>query len=495
MIAPIPEKDSSRPRLPDLLGLLGAFVAVHVLYAVRGGHFESGPFPQFMQFIDRPLLETRMLESIWYSHAHPPLLNLFAGIGVKLFGDHADLFYATSFHLLGLMLILCAYALTLRLTASRVAALFAALLVLVNPAFVLYENWLMYTFPTAALLLLSAYALIRALDSAEMRWWLAFFGLLATVALTRSLFHLIWFVTLAGFLLLVLPGRRRQVLLAALLPFALIAGWYGKNWVYYGTFAGSTMLGLGLANISTLTFEREELLPLVEDGSLSPFALVSRYEDRPALFSAPNYEPSGIAVLDQPQKISGEYNYNFLPIIEVSDRYEHDALTLIRRHPANYLFGVWLANRLYFSPTSMNEYFPDENETAVAPYEGIFNALLFGSHIEPRYTIQPHFGFDHEPSIEINPGPVLFVATLVLTGFGYLRTRRLFLSGPAASRSNDIVIAFLLANLLYVWATGTLLELGENYRYRYLTEPLYFVLLATGAHAAWLRLRPLLSRR
>jgi hypothetical protein len=54
-----------------------------------------------MQFIEPDLLEHRLLESLWYYHGNPPLLNLPAGIGLKRAGDEAPWFYSAVFHLMG----------------------------------------------------------------------------------------------------------------------------------------------------------------------------------------------------------------------------------------------------------------------------------------------------------------------------------------------------------------------------------------------------------
>ena len=84
----------------------------------------------YMQFIDVQLLENRLLESLWYYHANPPMLNLLAGIGLKLFGTHAGVFFSVVFHVLGLLAAFAVYALTLRLsTAPAVAVIATAALV------------------------------------------------------------------------------------------------------------------------------------------------------------------------------------------------------------------------------------------------------------------------------------------------------------------------------------------------------------------------------
>src|SRR4030095_11910048 len=72
-------------------------VASRALYAVLGLQFDATTFPHYMQFIDQELLTPRLLKSIWYCHANPPLLNLFVGIGLKLFGAGATIFFAVAF--------------------------------------------------------------------------------------------------------------------------------------------------------------------------------------------------------------------------------------------------------------------------------------------------------------------------------------------------------------------------------------------------------------
>jgi hypothetical protein len=259
------------------LVLFALFALSRLGYFLNGLKFDASPLRTFMQFIDEPLLADRLLESTWYSHAHPPILNLFAGVGLKLFGEHADWFYAVSFHLLGYGLALGVFVLIDKLTHCRLPAYIGTGLLVASPAFVLYENWLMYTFPAAVLLVVSTVVLARFLDDRRVGRAVLFFSLLALLALTRSLFHLFWLVGIALMLFAVLRANRRQIFLAALAPVIVVAGWYGKNYVLYGSFAGSSMLGLGLSNITTLTATREELMPLVERGKLSSFALLSRY--------------------------------------------------------------------------------------------------------------------------------------------------------------------------------------------------------------------------
>src|SRR5262245_41535229 len=145
-----------RLRRADYAVVVALFAVSRLLYGLLGVRFDSSPFPDYMQFIDPPLLRDRLLESLWYFHAHPPLLNLLVGIGSKLFGERPDLYFALCFHALGLATALAVYALTLRLSHSRIAAAIAVGLLVFSPSFVLYENWLLYEFPAVALVTIAA---------------------------------------------------------------------------------------------------------------------------------------------------------------------------------------------------------------------------------------------------------------------------------------------------------------------------------------------------
>ena len=472
----------------------GLSVVSRVVYGLLGLRFDVSTFPSYLQFIDRELLSTRLFESLWYSHAHPPGLSFFTGVGIKLFGDQADMFYATVFHLLGLVLALSVFALVLRMAGSRIAAYVAAALLVVSPTFVLYENWLMYTFPAATLVAASALALGFYLDTRRIRYAVLFFSLLAVLALTRSVFHFFWCLGVLALLLAVVRVDRRRLLLASVVPLLVVGLWYGKNYFYYGTFSASSLLGLGLSNITTLTLTREELRPLVERGELSPLALVSRYSETETLVHALPVEPTGIPVLDTARKTDGYYNYDYLGLIEVNRIYTRDALTVARVFPFNYVVGILLANRLFFSPTDMNEYFSEANRAATAPMRKLFNPLFYGARQTPLYMVQPHFGFSGAPSLQVNTGFGLIFAWILFIPYAYVKARQLFVNGGPIERNTGIVIGFVLLSILYVYGVSTTLELGENYRYKFLIEPVFLALAASAIADAAGGLRRLLRR-
>lgn len=465
----------------DLWAIISLFVASRALYAWLGLEFDATTLPTYMQFIDEELLKHRLLESLWYYHANPPLLNLLAGVGLKVSGEHAPLFFSAVFHLLGLLTAATVYTLTLRLSAARPAAISATGLMVFSPSFVLYENWLMYSFPAAALLTMSAWALYRYLETRRSGWCFAFFTILAALLLMRSLFHLAWMVLIAALLAACLWERRRQVLMAAVLPVLVVALWYGKNYYYFGAFSGSTWMGLGLSNISTLVATREELQPLVDDGRLTPFALVSRYQHMDRLFTSQQLPDTGIPVLDRVAKSNGIYNFNNQQLIAINRYYTHDALMVIRTYPFSYVIGLSISNRLFFSPSNMNLYFSETNRAAVKPMEQLFNPLLYGVSATPRWLKQPHFGFKETAFLEVNTSVPLMVLWVLVLGYGYIQARRGVMSKDPHCQPRSIVIGFIVVTALYLYTVGTALELAENYRYRFNIEPLFLVLTATGA--------------
>jgi hypothetical protein len=240
---------------------------------------------------------------------------------------------------------------------------------------------------------------------------------------------------------------------------------------------------------------REELRPLVENGELSQFALVSRYAEKDRLFTSQDLPPTGIAVLDQIRKSSGDYNFNSQQLLAINRYYTADGIKVIRRFPASYVIGLIIANRLFFSPSSMNLYFSGANRAAVQPVEEVFDPLLYAVSAQPGLIQQPHFGFGQKAWLEVNTSVSLFVLWWVVLGYGYLQARQAFVAKDTTALPRALVIGFIVFTCLYIYAVGTAFELGENYRYRWVVEPLFLVLGTTGATALVRRVANLRKRK
>ena len=125
-----------------------------------GVRFDASPLPWYWQYIDPSLLKSRLVQSLWYFHAQPPLYNLFLGVDLKLFGSN----YGVAAHviqvLIGVAIALSMYLLAVALGLRRWWAAAVAAVFGVSPEMILYENWLFYEYLVAALVLFVAVAFV-----------------------------------------------------------------------------------------------------------------------------------------------------------------------------------------------------------------------------------------------------------------------------------------------------------------------------------------------
>src|SRR5205085_2260195 len=206
----------------------------------------------------------------------------------------------------------------------RWVATTVALVVVADPRFVLYENWLFYAYPTAALLTVSALCCIRYLRTSAWGWGLALFGSGAGLVLLNSTWQWVW---LAGVLAIVLWTFRRRwhagIALAAV-PLLLVVGWYVKNAVMFGTYTTSSWLGMNMQSVTLELAGPGRLADLVHRGVLAPisevpvFGPVSQYA--PRFVRVPR---TGVPALDEPTTTSGQVNYNNLAFVSASKQYLH----------------------------------------------------------------------------------------------------------------------------------------------------------------------------
>ena len=103
----------------DVVAVLAITAAGRLLYYLSGVHFDASTLAPYMQFIDQELLTSRLLESLWFYHANPPLLNLFTGVVLKAFGEHSTFGFSLFYHTLGFVFACILFALVLSLSKSR----------------------------------------------------------------------------------------------------------------------------------------------------------------------------------------------------------------------------------------------------------------------------------------------------------------------------------------------------------------------------------------
>ena len=141
--------------------LIAAFIVSRFIFHRAGVRFDMTPLEWYWQYIDSPLLRTKLLESTFYLHSQPPLFNLFLGGVLKAFPGLEAAAFATVYRGLGLLLAGSMYLLMRGLRIRLWIALLLSLAFVTSPPCLYFENWLFYAYPLAVFLCLAALFLQR----------------------------------------------------------------------------------------------------------------------------------------------------------------------------------------------------------------------------------------------------------------------------------------------------------------------------------------------
>jgi len=423
--------------------------------------FNDGPLAVYWQYLDPFLLRQRLGQSLFYLHAQPPLFNLYLGLALKT-GHERAVFVAT-YLLSGLAVYVGTFVLMRRLSVSPVVAFALATCWATSPAFVAYEDWLFYTLPVAGLLVLAVLVFDRAARSGTARDGFAFAMVVFVLCAARSLYHLLYLVAALGWLALAWR-RPLRALVAGAVPLLLLVTLYAKNAVLFGHFAASTWTGMNLARLTTDALDQSERARLVAQGTLRPVSLVPAFS-RPAAYPRAYFETVAgprARALTWETKTTGTANFNHLGYVAISDDYLRDAAWVLRHRPGAYLRSVREAWEVYFRSPSDLRFLGITNIDALRPATDAYDAVFFGrwaagENAAPQYWL-------------LRLGLPLVFAYGLVCALGRAGGREL-------DRSQRIAVGFLCFNIAYVALVGNLLELGENNRFRFETDPLSLCLL------------------
>ena len=472
--------------------VVAVFVASRLALAASGVEFDARPVQDSFALVDVDLLRDELVSTIANLHTQPPLFNLAVGLGLQLGPDLALHAFHLAFLGLGLVLSLGVYLALVRLGAGIPTAALATSALVCSPSVFLYESWFHYDYPVAVLLVLAVVALQRYAGRRRPLDAALFLGLLAAVALTRSMFHLAWLVAWAVALAVgarrARPRARMAVAAAAVVSVAAVAGAYANSLRVSGEFASSTTLGISVAKITTFQLDDDVRRQLVAEGALSPYALVYPASPLPEYRHLLDpHPPTGLAVLDEPTKQGAEpttpfrTNFNNLDYVELSDRYLADAVRTVRLRPQAYARGVVTAVRTFFRPPSA--FFGlAGNRAEVDVVDRAYNLVLLDlTATDEQPVARTPGGGDRFAPPPGGPTWLVVGAYSVALGGGaaevLTRLRR---------RRPVLVLAFLWSTVAYVTVVSNLLEVGENNRFRLYSDPLALLLVVALA-LAWRR--------
>lgn len=434
------------------LATLG-FSIVRIVFYWVGIRMDFHYLYHSIQFAELSLLKENLGETLFYMHGQPPLFNLYIGSVLKVFPHHFELFFQTNFIFMGWLQVILLLLILRQLAIGRTIRLIIVGFYLLLPAAILFENWFFYTYPIVTLFLLSLYSLMCFIEKRILLRGGFFFTTLAIIALTRSMFHLIWLIAL--FSILIFYRKKLAIPLSKLtlsfaLPFCLVFAWYLKNMLLFGTFTASSWGGY---NLSRMTTQRDDTV------SFKKIKQKAIAESDTTLY--PN-----IALLHRIKKEGGEHNWFHIQYIAIFEKMGKESIVLIKANPMDYLKKVMIAHSIYLKPS--NKYlklFSPNNYNRMKPYLDVFNIGVTANHIEA-------FPSTH-PMRLIQCLPVALLYLLVLYGLWHYRHDFKFLSVKM-----QCVILFILFNTLYIAVIGNFLESGENMRFRFQATPICLILMA-----------------
>ena len=360
-----------------------------------------------------------------------------------------------------------------------------------SPACALYENWLFYTYPLTVLLLLGALFWQRFARQGRFLDALWLFVCAALIALTWSLFHLVWLLGLV--LALVLFRRRdwRKVLAAAAVPVLVVVLWYGKKLVQVGEFSSSTWFGINFSKMTNSMLTVPERRALHDNGDISAVSLVPPFGNPDKYYGAvPKPEPTGIRVLDQEMKPSGIPNFNNTLFVAVSRQYGRDAIRILAARPTAYLRGLAESYLLYFLPASAY-LFLDNNVAHVKGLVRFVNIALNGRlsyRRDPGLRQTQPARYYLQGLLNLAWFPLLAYVFVLVCGLILLLRRSSSLPPASSLMLHPSSLFFLWFNVAWMTLVANALEVGENNRFRFVTDPLVFAFLAALA-VRWLARR------
>jgi hypothetical protein len=258
-------------------------------------------------------------------------------------------------------------------------------------------------------------------------------------------------------------------------PLLLVSIWYGKNEVLFHTATTSSWLGMNLARITTEQAPPSQLKALIAAKTLSPQAATFPFLPLRAYgHKFTSHRSTGVAVLDQRNKSDGVPNFNNINYIAISNQFLHDDVRYIEAEPGSYARNVLKAAELFFVPPEQYE-FLEPDASHMSWYLRTFDRFV---KWQPQSTNVETITFDAYGGRVPGPGQLSLAAILAFVVIVFVAP---FL---AWRRRRDLPFAFALGfiwvSTVYVFTLTTLVELGENERFRFDLGPLPFVAATAG---------------
>lgn len=445
----------------------------------------------FWQYLDAQILKTDLLRGLFFLHSQPPLFNAFLGVVLKVFPQHYEQAFAWIFRAISLGTLLLMGLIMRRMAINeKLIFIFCAIFALF-PNFLVYTNLLFYTLPIAFLLLLSCLFLQQFAETQRMKFAVLFTSTAAIIMLTRSIYHLIWFLLCGAVVFFLIDHHSRRIFLrAAIIPVVLVILLYAKNSALVGSFGPSSWMGMNLARGWQLPaepmrklnafLEPEDIKHLSETDKINPEWLVGPFMPPSAYTNLGYFKTSASSfhhpAISAPEKRSSipnvsHPNFNHYDYSKISKRMLDADRAIIMEYPQKYFARVLLGFKMYLQPATGPSWFlvQSYNYYSTQKYADVLTKVLFqGRRIELARGYIPWNSFY-----------ILFPLLII---FGMKK------AFSAADR-NQATFAYLTITVLWVAMITNLLEFGENNRIRFETDPCIVILFAAVLQSLYRFLR------
>jgi 4-amino-4-deoxy-L-arabinose transferase-like glycosyltransferase len=407
----------------------------------------------FWQLLPLDALRRDLWRSLWYLHAQPPLYNLYGGLVAKIFfPHHLQVIYGVNVVLGGLVCGMV-YLMAAHLLRRRWAAIVWAMVLCLNPPLFLYEAYVLYTLPTAFLVMLTVGCLLWYRQTGRSAALYGFMTAVCLLVLTRSLYHPIIIAVALGLIWLAAPRpkRLRTALICAAIGLVPL-GWCLKNSVMFGFFGTSSWQGTGLWRTVAAGYTKEELDERAAVGVIDSMVVNEPVFARPSAYQRYGFtKRSSVGVLSRD-------DYNNVNFPDIGARYSRNAVRLIRKSPRRYARAVREAYGTFCRPSSRYTHMWP-NASKMEYHERFYSEVLQG-------TVLLTSGSRHYGGVLFFLLPAALVLYPVLFCLGRAGAR----AALADAVRDDVVMVWCFAIILYTTVVGCLFEIGENMRFKFLVE-------------------------
>jgi hypothetical protein len=451
-----------------LLAVAAVTLGAHVVAALAGVRlvskdFKSNYLDATFQLLPTHLLRHDLFSSITHLQSQPPLFNLATGAVLELPHVMQPSAATAALIVCAAVVAVATTGILLELGVPRAATLVVVgLFVVADPAEYLYVGYWFYALPTAAIVTAAGWAAVRWARTARPGPGVAYGVLAAAVILTNSTYQLYVFVVVSIPVLWVLRRHWRQAVTVLLAPLLVVVAWYANDVAQFGTYTTSSWIGMNLTRTTLLLDSKADLETLVHEHVLSPLALVHPFSPVSDYGALGRHTPTGVPALDEATENGFSSNLNNIAYVAISRQYLTEDLRWIEHRPAHYVKNLTVGLRLWVLPAEQWEGVNTLPDYHLGGYTTVYDDVV---------NLQPDadpFAAANVSYFKVGPGLSSLSITLLLEALLSLlvlpivawRRRRIDPLGAAGA-------LWIWATCAIVFVTTTLIEAGENNRFRF----------------------------